>query len=351
MSDAARPRDPIKLRPTLHETIWGDRALARLVGKPVPVGARVGESWETEIGNIAENAPYAGADLGSLVQQYGKQLLGERAVEVFGERFPLLAKFLDAHDTLSVQVHPDDAYAREHEGGKLGKTEAWYILHAEPGAQLVYGLERPASPQQVREAIAANRLETLLHFVTVQPGDVVFVPSGTVHAIGAGIVLYELQEYSDVTYRLYDYGRLQSDGRPRELHIEPSLAVMHYEPSSPATVTALDLASTSPAMQRRALVGCRYFMLEEGKIEHDVEADASAVSCEIMTVLDGAVRVAAEGREPLALGLGETAVLPAGMGRYQLLSEHARFLRSYVPEEDDSVLRAWRAVQVAAYAR
>lgn len=345
MSETAGLRAAIKLKPTLHETIWGGSALAQVAGKSVPTGAHVGESWETEVGNVAENEPYAGVDLGTLVKRFGVRLLGSRAVEVFGERFPLLTKFIDANDDLSVQVHPDDAYAREHEGGKLGKTEAWYILRVKPGARLVYGLERAATADEVRRAIADNRLEELLHYVEVKPGDVVYVPAGTVHAIGAGIVLYELQEYSDVTYRLYDYGRVQSNGMPRDLHIEPSLAVMRYEPSSPATVKPVALLSPNIALKRRALVGSRYFLLEEVALAGSVGAAVRPSSCEIVTVLEGAARLRSSGGETVSLDQGETAVLPAYMGSYTWEGEHARVLRSYVPEQNDPDLHAWYTAQ------
>lgn len=346
MSDDTTLRVPIKLRPTPHPTIWGGRGLASVAGKALPAETKIGESWETEVGNRAENPPYEGADLGSLVRQYGVRLLGERAVEVFGERFPLLAKFIDANDQLSVQVHPDDAYARDHEGGKLGKTEAWYILHAQPGARIVYGLEHSTTPEEVRRAIADSQLERLLHEVVVREGDVVFVPAGTVHAIGAGIILYELQEYSDVTYRLYDYGRLQTNGQPRELHIEQSLAVMRYEPSGPAAVRPVELPAAGGAATWRALVGCRYFLLQEGHITGDVRRTVQPSSCEIITVLDGTLRLGTESTAPLELSRGETAVLPAELGGYTLIGDQARVLQSYVPQESDPVLRSWLAAQV-----
>ena len=199
-------------------------------GKSLPDGALVGESWETAVESVVCNAPYTGMTLGEMTARLGESLLGHRAVAMFGQRFPLLAKFIDARQWLSVQVHPDDVYAAAHEHGKLGKTEMWYILHAEAGAQVVYGLKREASRDEVRAAIQRNRLEDLLHMAEVTAGDVIFVPAGTVHAIGGGITLYELQEYSDVTYRLYDYGRLQANGQPRELHIDASLEVMRMVP-------------------------------------------------------------------------------------------------------------------------
>jgi mannose-6-phosphate isomerase len=336
---------PIKLRASLHETIWGGRNLAAIAGKPVPEGGQVGESWETETGNLALNEPYQGKSLGQLVDELGETLLGWRSIEVFGSRFPLLTKFIDAHDKLSVQVHPDDAYAREHERGNLGKTEAWYILHSEPGAQLILGLERPATVDEVRRAIQETRLEALLHSFPVRPGDVVFVPAGTVHAIGAGIVLYEIQEYSDITYRLYDYGRLQANGQPRQLHVEQSLAVMQYGPALADTVRPVPLPGDDREARRRVLVACRYFVLEEVDLNGRWTAPVPPASCQIVSVLAGWCEVAAEQGPPINLALGETAVLPAAVPTITLGGAHTRVLRSYVPTEDDDLLRRWRAAQ------
>jgi mannose-6-phosphate isomerase len=329
---------PIQLHASLHETIWGGENLRALVGKDVPHGKRIGESWETALDAVATNAPFAGQTLGSLTERFGVALIGSRALAVFGMRFPLLTKFLDAQAQLSVQVHPGDEYAAAHEGGKLGKTEVWYILHAEPGAQVVYGLRQEASVDEVRQAIAANRLEDLLHSVTVKPGDVVFVPAGTVHAIGAGVALYELQEYSDVTYRLYDYGRLQADGRPRDLHVEQGLAVMRYAPH------ALERVAPLARGARRILVGCRYFMLEEVALAGELAGTTRPTSCQIVTVLAGQCAITSPAGD-VTLGRGETAVLPATMDAHMLVGSEARLLRAWVPEPDDADLAAWRAAQ------
>lgn len=344
MHDPQAGIGPLKLAASLHETIWGGRNLATLAGKQLPDGARIGESWETETGNRVLNGAYRGRTLGEAVSELGEAMLGSRALEVFGARVPLLAKFIDAQDQLSVQVHPDDAFARAHGGGRLGKTEAWYVLHAEPGAQLVYGLARAANEDEVKAAIGANQLEGLLHSFTVRAGDVVFVPAGTVHAIGAGVVLYELQEYSDITYRLYDYGRLQANGQPRELHVEYGLRVMRYAPARADTVAPVAVTET-PGMRRRVLVACRYFVLEEMVMDGVAPMATAPTSCEILSVLGGACQIAVPGGEPVTLGLGETAVLPARLGRYELRGANARLLRSYVPEADDALLARWRQGQ------
>lgn len=317
--------------------------LREVSGKPIPPGATVGESWETALDAVASNEPYAGQTLQQLVQAYGVDLIGTRAVEIFGMRFPLLTKYIDARAQLSVQVHPDDAYAGAHEGGKLGKTECWYILHAEPGARVVYGLRRRASADEVRRAVAETRLDGLLNDFEVHAGDVIFVPAGTVHAICAGVVLYELQEYSDITYRLYDYGRIQANGRPRELHLEQALAVMTYEPPRFERVVPL-VTDEAESGSRRVLVGSRYFVEEELRIGGTVADATRPSSCQILSVLNGACSVRSEHGEVM-LPLGGTAVLPASLGAYSLAGEGARLVRSYVPEADDESLRAWWAHQ------
>jgi mannose-6-phosphate isomerase len=258
-------------------------------------------------------------------------------------RFPLLAKFIDAQDQLSVQVHPNDAYASAHENGKLGKTEAWYILQADDGAEIVYGLKEKATESQIRQAIAETRLEDYLRRVKVHAGDVVLVLAGTVHAICAGIVLYELQEYSDVTYRLFDYGRLQPNGQPRELHVEQSLAVMHYAPPEFDFVQPAAVDDAHPE-QRRVLVGCRYFVEEEARVQGEAPGLERPESCQIISVLQGSCEVVWSGGSVL-VGLGETVVLPAAIGPHTLQARFARVLRSYVPEEDDDLLKKWRATQ------
>ena len=336
---------PIHLRASLHETIWGGQNLARYAGKPVPHGAKVGESWETEIGNQAINPPYQGRRLGDLVAELGELLLGSQALAIFGPRFPLLAKFIDAQDKLSVQVHPGDEYAREHENGKLGKTEAWYILHAEPGAALIHGLERPVTREEVQQAIADVALEALVHSEPVQAGDVVFVPAGTVHAIGAGIILYELQEYSDVTYRLYDYGRLTAQGKPRELHIGRSLDVMSYEPTNTHKVQPVVLNDAGNGNLHRCLVACRYFVLEELAFQGPLSGTTSSTSCQILSLLDGECTLRSGGDDALLLGKGATVVLPAQLGAYTLEGSSCRLLRSYVPTPDDDLLRRFWSVQ------
>lgn len=348
MADERLARGPMKLRASLHETIWGGQRLADVAGKELAAGALVGESWETALDALVVEGPFVGQTLGEAVDALGGELIGARAVEVFGLRFPLLAKFIDAQQWLSVQTHPNDQYAAEHEYGKLGKTECWYILGAEPGAKIVYGVRHPVTPEDVRIAVNANRLEDLLYSVEVRPGDAVFVPAGTVHAIGAGVTLFELQEYSDVTYRLYDYGRIQPDGQPRELHLERALDVMRYEPSPNHAVTPVTLASDAH-VTRRALVACDYFVEEELAIRDSVQGSVSESSLHILVALDGECVLETPDSDAMVIARGETVTLPAGLGSYTL-SGVARLIRAYVPEADDEALALWRAAQASGVA-
>jgi mannose-6-phosphate isomerase len=339
---------PLPLHGTLQETIWGGRNLAHMANRNLPDGVAIGESWETALESVVARGPWRGRTLGALTQTYDELLVGSRAVEVFGHRFPLLAKFLDAQQQLSVQVHPDDAYAAQHEGGKLGKTEMWYVLHAEPGARLVYGLSRVCTMAEVRQAIAQSRLEELLFTFEARRGDVIFVPAGVVHAIGGGIALYELQEYSDVTYRLYDYGRRQADGSLRELHVDKGLAVMRYEAAKAARATPVALGMAGGDGSRRVLVASRYFVVEELRFSGQVHELVDGSTCHILSVLDGACDVRAHGHEEVRLGRGDTIVVPACLGAYTLSGVHAQVVRSYVPRADDSLVQRWRTAQASA---
>ena len=339
---------PLLLEGSLHETIWGGRRLAEVAGKRLPDGARVGESWETAVESIVRNGPYRGNTLGELTRLFGAALVGSRAIELFGHRFPLLTKFMDAQDQLSVQVHPNDDYAAAHENGKLGKTETWYVLSAMPGAQLVYGLAHDCQPEEVRAAIEASRLEGLLNTFEAREGDVIYVPAGTIHAIGAGIVLYELQEYSDVTYRLYDYGRLQSNGMPRELHIDKGLDVMRYTKLPEERATPVEVAFSGDAGSRRVLSGSRYFVLEELDFDGQASGATDGTSCHILSILSGDCTIESDA-DAVHLTLGDTVVVPAAVGASPVVGEQARLLRSYVPMEDDFGLSAWRQAQDSTY--
>ena len=345
------PMFPIRLQASLHETIWGGRRLERDEWKRLPPGdVAIGEAWETEINTIAQNAPYSGKTLGALVQEYGEALLGSQVIAIFGHRFPLLAKFIDANAKLSVQVHPDDRYAAQHEQGKLGKTEFWYVLDAAPGASIIHGFKSPTSRSEVQRAIKSVTLENLLAELPVAPGDVIFVPAGTVHAIGSGVLLYELQEYSDITYRMYDYGRLTAAGTRRELHVQQALDVSKYDRSPRVKVRPVSLPG-GPGFTDRCLVACPYFVsrevvLQGNSIPNGYMKEQTGSSCIILTSLGASLRVCFGETLQLseALTRGQTMVLPAAPAQYHIEGE-GTFMFSYVPEADDEAWAAWQAGQ------
>lgn len=338
---------PIRLASSLHETIWGGRRLADDQWKAVPPGdTPIGESWETEVSNVVLNGTLQGRTLGVVVKELGMDLLGEQAIEVFGYRFPLLAKFIDAHAKLSVQVHPKDDYANTYENGKLGKTEFWYILAAEPGATIVHGFQTDTDTETVRRAIEEVKLETLMHEEQVQAGDVVFVPAGTVHAIGGGILLYELQEYSDVTYRMYDYGRLTAAGKLRELHIDRSLDVTHFTASPQIKVHPIQITENTE-YEDRCLVACRYFVTREIILKHGTFKGQTTNSCIILTSLgtQAHVRYGEELAQSEQLRRGESLVLPARLGAFSIEGEGA-LLYSYVPSPQDEAWQRWNTANL-----
>ena len=225
---------PFTFRPIFKERVWGGRELERLYHKPLPPGVPIGESWEIsdrpgDVSVIA-NGTLAGKDLRWLMENHAADLLGEARPQ--GGRFPLLIKILDAQDKLSLQVHPPPAKAAEL-GGEP-KTEMWYVAEAAPGAELYVGLKRGVTRAEFEQRIKAGTVAECFHRVSVRPGDAMFLPSGRVHALGAGLIIFEIQQNSDTTYRVFDWNRLGLDGKPRELHIPQSLASIDfndYEPS------------------------------------------------------------------------------------------------------------------------
>ncbi|HEX5165077.1 MAG TPA: type I phosphomannose isomerase catalytic subunit, partial [Thermomicrobiales bacterium] len=280
---------PLLITPSYDAKTWGGRRLEQL-GKILPGGA-IGESLESGPAAVVNGGPFDGVTLGELARTHAAALLGKRgqaAAAAFAD-FPLLVKLIDAHQDLSVQVHPDDARAP---AGKRGKTEAWYILDAEPGARIITG---------VTGLIQVDRIGEQLVETVVRPGEVYFVPAGTVHAIGAGVLLYEIQQASDVTWRLFDWGR------PREIHVEAALAAA--DPDRQAT----RIESCRITQDREMLVACRYFALERWTIDDRTALPAFPLAFRVVTVLEGEL-VAGNVRVPH----GATVVLPADLPESEL---------------------------------
>jgi mannose-6-phosphate isomerase len=228
---------PLVFEPRFKERVWGGRALQRLYGKALPEGVPIGESWEIadRAGDesVVTNGAFAGRTLRWLMEQHTDGLLGNARASADG-RFPLLCKILDARDTLSLQVHPPPR--ARHLGDP--KTEMWYIASAEPGAELYVGLKRGVTREQFESAIASGLAAECVHRIPVQAGDTMFLPSGRVHAIGAGLVIFEIQQNSDTTFRVFDWNRPGLDGRPRPLHVAESLDSIDFSDAEPALAAA-----------------------------------------------------------------------------------------------------------------
>lgn len=306
---------PIPMTPAYRHgamTPWGGDGLQRLFQKPIP-DARTGECLELSAIPGLESRDPAGETLPALVEKYGQRLTGT----AISGPFPLLLKLLDARDTLSVQVHPNDEYAARVEH-KLGKTEAWHILYAAPGAELVYGVKAGITKEELTQAsLSGAAVEGLLRRVQVKAGETYYIPAGMVHAIGAGIVLYEIQQSSDVTYRFYDWERTDKNGNKRELHIQKAIDVTDLN----AQLSAAAEKELAPG--RYQLLREKYFTLERfSGFEGMLAADARRFA--ILTAIEPAMLTWAEGT--LNLPAGATALLPADgfdlkiAGNYVLLS-------------------------------
>lgn len=307
---------PFKLAPSLHVKVWGGRKLQTVMNKALPTDDPYGEAWELHDTAVITNGPLAGQTLADAVDQFGTDLIGEQNNPAEG--FPLLAKIIDAEDWLSIQVHPNDEQARALENDPRGKTEAWIILAANEGAQLCIGVKPGTSREAMAAAIRDNALEPMLEYVDVHAGDVFFVAANTVHAIGPGILLYEIQQSSDITYRLYDWGRVGLDGKPREMHIDKGVQVSNVE-----SLPELQHPEGSTAM----MVSCPYFeTMRHTLVDMSLSLTTDGVF-QALTCIDGTLTIT-HGETTVTLLNGETALIPASLEAYLLVGTGA-ILRSY----------------------
>ncbi|GAB4515500.1 MAG: class I mannose-6-phosphate isomerase [Anaerolineae bacterium] len=300
---------PLLLESAMHTRIWGGRKLHDVLGKPQPTNEPYGESWELHDTSVIVNGTLAGRTVGDVLKDMGHDLVGMHNDPAEG--FPLLAKFLDAAQWLSIQVHPNDAQAAELEGEPRGKTEAWIILDAEPGAKLIIGVQPGTDREAMAEAIRENRLEALMVEAEVKAGDVLYIPAGTVHALGPGLLIYEIQQSSDLTYRLYDFGRIGLDGRPRQLHIEKGVQVSNVGALPPITHPGDDSDAAV------TMVEGEYFKTVLHRVSAPVTLSTEGRTFHALTCIQGAVEVAA-GDEQITLEKGRTALIPAVVGAYAL---------------------------------
>ena len=318
---------PLKLEPKFSQKLWGGGGLAEFLHLEDGGDEPLGEVWLVYAENRVMNGNLTGKTLAEVAEMHRADLLGILSVERYGTQFPLLAKFIGADKPLSIQVHPDDAYAKEHEAGSgyLGKTEAWVILEAKPDATIIWGFKDEMTKEEVRRAIEEERLEPHLNVVPIRAGDVIYNPAGTLHAIGAGTLLFEIQQSSDLTYRLYDYGRRDASGNTRELHVDKALDVLDLTPGERAKVESEPLSENKTQLLRT-----EHFAAERWQVSGEQSEEVSETSLEILTATEGEMTLRA-GTEEVSLSKGEMVVLPASLGEY-VLSGEGVLLRCFVPE-------------------
>lgn len=316
---------PLRLRPEFCERIWGARSLAPIYAHE-STGMPIGEAWLTGDDCTVENGPLAGRSLAQLSRQFGRELMGDAASDV--SRFPLLIKFLFPRDKLSVQVHPDDETAARV-GQPCGKTECWYILRAEAGAQIGLGLKPGTTKAEVERAIHEKRLEHLLNWLQLRAGDLIYADAGTVHAIGPGSVIVEVQQNSDTTYRLYDYGR------PRELHIDAGLQAT--KEFTHAGKVERRPAHFGNGKNQVNLVTSPCFIVDRFRLVHSWEfrrpsKGKSSVWC--LVAVKGSGVISSNGSAPISFNCGEVSVVPAAVDRVTVSPQlDLEFLCASLPVE------------------
>jgi len=326
---------PLTFQPIFKERVWGGRRLAELFQKNLPAGAVIGESWEItdrpEGVSVIAQGPLAGKDLRWLMTEHGREVLGREVAP--GERFPWLIKLLDAQDDLSLQVHPPASRAAELKGEP--KTELWYFADAQPGAKIYVGLRPGVDREELVHRIADGSVANCFHVHETQRGDVMFVPSGRVHALGGGNVVFEIQQNSDTTYRVFDWNRVGLDGRPRELHLEASLASIDFTDFQPALVDSPRKRQGSG--ERRALVDHPLFQIDEVRLAcgQKLPDVRPANRPAILGVVQGGLTVVGGG-ETVSVRAGGFVLLPAALSNVEIRTDEASILLRVTPPDEPS---------------
>ena len=306
---------PIKLKPAFKDYLWGGTRLRDDFGKDCDFD-KIAESWELSChkdGNsVVADGEFAGLTLAQYIEKEGKSVLGTNC-EKF-ENFPILIKLIDAKDNLSVQVHPNNEYAQRVEG-EYGKTEMWYVVDCDEGASLLYGFKHNITKEEFRERIENNTLLEVTNSVPVKKGDVFFIEAGTLHAIGKGILIAEIQQNSNTTYRIYDYGRVGADGKPRQLHIDKAVDVTNLCPAKPYPQSEpVDMGGWT----KKRLAKCEYFTVDVINVDTSAALEADKSSFVNILVLDGGCVLSSEGNDAVELKKGDSVFIPAGLGKFEV---------------------------------
>ncbi len=320
---------PLKFNPLFREKVWGGDKIRSVLGMDYGALPNCGEAWVLSgvPGNqtTVRNGFLKGNELNELVEVYMDDLVGEKVFGLYGQTFPLLVKFIDANDYLSIQVHPDDELARKRQLGN-GKTEMWYILDAQPGSELISGFNRPMDREAYLRHFEAGDLRSVLNVEKVAKGECYFMPAGRIHALGPGILLAEIQQSSDTTYRIYDWDRVDGSGNPRELHVEEALEAIRFSGDQ------VSKCNTKPVMNRSAtLVTCPQFTTSVLDCDKPIELDYSYFGSFILYTCVAGNMTVTDGKGRYSLKTGETMLIPAACEKILLIPEpFCRILSTYI---------------------
>lgn len=325
---------PLRFAPHFVEKVWGGQRLRTHLQKEIPSDRPLGESWE--VFDLADgssqiaNGVWQGRALNEIVRQHADILFGDGTRF---DHFPLLVKFIDANDVLSVQVHPDDAHAQRF-GEQNGKTESWLVLDSTPAGEIICGLKPNVDRAQMAQAILDGSITDLLLRFPAHPGEFFFVKAGTTHAIGAGVLLLEIQQNSNTTFRVYDWGRVGLDGQPRELHIEQALQVTDFQ-TEVADLRPAPITKQANGIDYTQLVAGDYFVIDRFEIEQPTTMPRQAGHFEILVNIGGQADIVSPTNdfEPVSLSLGEIVLLPATLDSYQIETSGCTLIRSFRPKK------------------
>ena len=314
---------PLFFKPIPKERLWGGRKLMDFLNKPFH-GNEIGESWELSAvsgdESIVSDGPLQGKQLNELIEIYKADLVGKSVYERFGNDFPVLIKYIDAQKDLSVQLHPHDYLAKERHNS-FGKNEMWYVMNADPGAQLIAGFSKDTDQNEYQQYLQNGQIENLLHYETVKRGDAFFIRTGTVHAIGAGILLAEIQQTSDITYRIFDWNRTNKDGKTRELHTELALDAIDYKRRDNHKVTY-----TAEPNKRNLMVESPYFTTEIIAVHGELSVQTDQLdSFVVLMAVQGDSQISVDGIT-YPLSFGSTVLLPACLTAFTLQADQSEVL-------------------------
>lgn len=319
---------PLKFDPILKEKIWGGNKLKTILNKPTTLQENIGESWEiSTVQNdvsIISNGNLKGINLVDLIKKYKEELLGKKVYKEFGDQFPLLIKFIDAKEDLSVQLHPNDRLAKERHNS-FGKTEMWYVVQSDKDSELIIGFNKSTSKEEYEKYLKSKKITELLNFEKISKGDSYFINTGKIHAIGGGALIAEIQQTSDITYRVYDWDRKDNNGNYRELHTDLALEAIDYEVKND-----FRLVYDRKKNVNNELVNCNYFTTNYLKVEGHFNRICNTIdSFKIYICIEGSGSVATANNSE-SIYKGQTILIPAVIDEIKIIGTDLELLEVYI---------------------